>query len=257
MSAWAADMGVMPVNMSFMQVKVYMQFGKLLKNKSSVLQDSINAYMPIASDEDSAIYANYDGSSGFGIGVDFKFKAGGEALRIDARLERLWYKKYFMPQFFNATYEADRDARIFNLAGADGKRGIYGALAITAMQKVMIGGSLMIPDNISETAPAMVTIDLDASRLMEKFILTGHYVKGGLVELKDAFKLDDRSLLSARIAYKMYKFLVVGMDYKWTWSKMEDGTFQAAHYASPYFGFQMPFNFGASDKPIDFESGDE
>ncbi len=256
MSAYAFDIGFMPVNMSFMQLKVYAQYGKLLKNESAGLQDSITNYLasPDVTPEETALMQDYDGSSGFGIGVDFRFKAGGSALRVDAKLERLWYKKYFMPQFFSATYEFNKDARIFGLTSADGKKGIYGALAVTALEKVRIGGSLMIPDDVSETAPAMVTIDLDASRLFEKFIITGQYIKGGLVTLSDAFKLDERSLLQTRVAYKMYKFLVVGMDYKWTWSKLEDGTFEATHYAMPYVGFQMPFNFGSGNKPIDFDT---
>lgn len=255
MSAWALDMGVMPVNMSFMQLRLYAQYGKLRKNESSVFADSIADYLalPAVTGDDSTHIANYDGSSGFGIGVDFRFKAGGDALRVDAKLERLWYKKYFMPQFFNATYEFDKDARIFGLASADGTKGIYGALSVIAMQKVMVGGSLMIPDEVSDINPAILTLNLDASQLMEKFVITGMYVKGGLTGLKDAFKLDERSLLTSRVAYKMYKFLQLGVDYKWTWSKIEDGTFKATHYVTPYFGFQMPFNFGGGQKPINID----
>ncbi|MDF1546291.1 MAG: hypothetical protein P1P88_00625 [Bacteroidales bacterium] len=253
-NAWALDIGVMPVTTSFMQVKVYAQYGNLGKNKSDVFSDALDsiAFDPNTLPEDSARMRNYEGSSGFGVGVDFKFKAGGNVLRVDARIERLWYKKYFMPQFFNAGYEFNKDAKFIDLANADGKKGIYGALAVTALEKVRIGGSLMIPDNVSETAPATVTLDLDASRLFEKFVITGQYIKGGLVDLKDAFKRDERSLLTTRVAYKMYKFLVVGMDYKWTWAKLEDGTFKATHYASPYFGLQLPLNFGNQDKGIDF-----
>lgn len=254
MNAWALDIGMMPVTTSFMQVKVYAQYGNLGKNKSDVFKAAIDSVVadPNTPTETAERMANYGGSSGFGIGVDFKFKAGGNVLRVDARLERLWYKKYFMPQFFNAGYEFDKDAKFLALANADGKKGVYGALAVTALDKVRVGGSLMIPDNVSETAPATLTLDLDASRLMEKFIITGQYIKGGLTELKDAFKLDDRSLLTARVAYRMYKVLVVGLDYKWTWSKQEDGTFDANRYISPYFGLQIPLNFGNQDKGIDF-----
>jgi len=258
MNAWALDMGIMPVNMSFMQVKVYAQYGNLLKNKSQLLQDSINHHIAAGFDGDSAMMVNYGGSHGFGIGVDFKFKAGGDALRVDMRIERLWYEKYFMPQFFNAGYEFNKDAKLFALSQTDGKKGIYGALAITAMEKVRIGGSLMIPDNVSEIAPAVVTLDLDASKLMEKVIIQGQYVKGGLIGLEDAFKLDDRSLMNIRLAYRMYKFLIVGMDYKWTWSKVtdEDGSlrFKATNYAYPYIGFNMPLNFGNQNKAIDFNT---
>jgi hypothetical protein len=61
-------------------------------------------------------------------------------------------------------------------------------------------------------------------------------------------------LLTARAAYRMYKFLVVGVDYRWTWSKMENGKFEAANYAMPYVGFQMPFDLGKNKQPIDFNN---
>ncbi len=246
MSGWSLDIGVMPVSMSFMQLKVYAQIGNLIKNKSQLLQDSIQSLIDNAAvtPEEGLYMQDYKGSNGFGVGIDFKFKAGGNVLRVDAKLERLWYKKYFMPQFFNAEYEFNKDAKLLTLTQADGKKGIYGALAITALDKVRIGGSLMLPDDITETSPAVVTVDFDASKLMEKVIIKGQYIKGGLVKLEDAFTLDDRSLLNARVAYKLYRFLVVGMDYKWTWSKINvDGVekFEATHYASPYFGLNFPF----------------
>ncbi len=251
MKAWALDMGVMPVSNSFMQLKAYVQYGNLMKNKSQLLLDSLTNYANSGiSSADSARVMNYDGSNGIGVGVEFKLKAMDNMFRLDAKLERLWYKEYFMPQFFNAGYEFDKDAKLANLAVTDGKKGIYGALAITAMEKVTIGGSLMIPDNVSEIAPAVLTLNLDASKLMEKVVIQGQYIRGGLADLKDAFKLDDRSLMSARVAYRMYKFLVIGFDYKWTWSKMEDGKFKAANYITPYFGFQMPFNFEQKNKTI-------
>jgi hypothetical protein len=258
MKAWSLDMGLMPINRSFVQIRTYVQYGKLLENKSVAFKDSITKYLA-TSPADAAIVQNYKSSSGISVGADFRLKAAGNVLRVDAKLERLWYNTYFMPQFFNASYEMDKDKRIFGLTRANGKKGIYGALAITAVEKVRVGGSLMIPDDASDVNPAVLTLDFDASKLMDKVILTGYYLKGNLTGLKDAFKLDDRSLLSVRAAYKMYKFLIVGMDYKWTWSKVETEAapgekFVATHYASPYIGFHMPFNFGSNSKPIDFDA---
>ncbi|MFN8258201.1 MAG: hypothetical protein U0W24_21110 [Bacteroidales bacterium] len=253
MKAWALDVGIMPVSNSFMQLKIYAQYGNLLKNKSQLLQDSIEKYIDQIGtngfEGDSITMRNYDASHGFGVGVDFKIKTEGNTFRLDVKLERLWYEKYFMPQFFNAGYEFNKDNKLFALTQTDAKKGIYGALAITALDKIMIGGSLMIPDNVSEIAPAVLTVDFDGSKLFEKFILQGQYIKGGLTGLDDAFKLDERSLMQARAAYRLYKFLVIGFDYKWTWSKMEDGTFRADNYMTPYIGFQMPFNFGQKNNP--------
>jgi hypothetical protein len=256
MNAWALDAGVMPISNEFMQLKVYTQYGNLMKNKSPLLSKAIeDTIHSVGFKGDSTMMRAYDASNGFGVGVSLKLKAMENMFRLDARLERLWYKKYFMPQFFNAGYEYGKDNKVLALTSTDGKKGIYGALSITAMEKVMVGGSLMIPDNISAVAPAFVTIDFDASKLFEKIIVQGEYMKGGLTTLSDALKLDERSLMTARVAYRMYKFLIVGLDYKWTWSKMSDGKFKADNYISPYFGFQMPFNFGVKNKSIG--TGDE
>jgi len=251
MKAWALDIGVMPLSNEFVQLRVYAQYGNLMQNKSELLRSAIDSIV-VSPDflGDSAMMVNYDGGSGFGIGVDFKLKAMENMFRLDAKLERLWYDKYFMPQFFNAGYEFNKDEKLLALTQTDGKKGIYGALAITAMEKVRVGGSLMIPDNVSEIAPAIITLELDASQLFEKFVIQGQYIKGGLTDLSDALVLDERSLMTARVAYKMYKFLVVGLDYKWTWSKVESGKFEATNYITPYFGFQMPFNFGNKNTSI-------
>ncbi|MBN1252442.1 MAG: hypothetical protein JXR51_09235 [Bacteroidales bacterium] len=268
MKAWSIDMGVIPLSNSFMQIRLYTQYGKLLKNSSELLQNDLNLIADgiraeelatgVASDNPlvkGVTTGNaYDAGSGFSMGADFRFKVGGNVLRIDTRIERLWYKEFFMPQFFNATYEFSKDQQLLLLAQSNGKKGIYGALTLTVLDKIKVGGSLMIPDDVSETAPAILTLNLDASQLMEKVVITGQYVKGGLTGLSDAFELDDRSLLNARVAYKLYKFLMIGMDYKWTWSKLEDGTFHATQYVTPYIGFSMPLNIGGGNtsEPVDF-----
>ncbi len=269
-NAWSVDIGIIPVNLSFMQLKIYAQYGKLKKNTSQLLQDTLNIIadsLRDAGNVDNPLIAgnnvygtnNYDGGNGTSIGVDFRFNFGAKTLQLQARIERLWYTEFFMPQFYNAGYELNKDAKLINLAQTDGKKGIYGSLTGVFMEKVLIGGSLMIPDNVSETAPAFLTVDVDASKLFEKFVIKGQYLKGGLAEVTDVFKFDDRSLATARVAYKMYKFLMIGLDYKWTWTKGEDGVFEAQNHISPYIGFSMPLGIGlggGKKTPLDFDLED-
>jgi len=268
-NAWSIDIGVTPINLSFMQLKIYAQFGKLLKNESALLQDTLNAIAdslrdagatnnPLIAGNDVYGTNNYDEGSGTSIGADFRFNFGAKTLQLQARIERLWYNEFFMPQFYNAGYELNKDAKLINLAQTDGKKGIYGSLTGVFMEKVLIGGSLMIPDNVSETAPAFFTVDVDASKLFEKIILKGQYLKGGLAEFKDVFTFDDRSLASARVAYKMHKFLMVGLDYKWTWTKTSEGDFDVENHISPYIGFSMPLGIGKDkNKSLDFDLDEE
>ncbi len=267
--AWAADIGIIPISRSFMQLKVYAQYGKLLMNESQLLQDSLNiiadnlratgqnADNPLIKDNDVAGTNNYDSGNGFSIGADFRFSFGMKTLQLQARIERLWFTEFFAPQFYDADYEANKDLKLIELTQTDGKKGIYGSLTAVAMEKIMIGGALMIPDEVSEIAPATIALHFDASKMFEKFVVKGQYVKGGLTSLSDAFKFDERSLASVRAAYKMYKFILAGIDYRWTWSKQANGEFKVNNYVSPYIGFSMPLNFGAGKKEIDFDLDDE
>ncbi len=269
-NAWSVDIGIIPVNLSFMQLRIYAQHGKLLKNESDLLQADLNIIAdslrdagitdnPLIAGNDTRGTNNYDAGTGTSVGADFRFNFGAQTLQLQARIERLWYSEFFTPQFYNAGYELNKDSKVLMLAQTDGKKGIYGSLTGVFMEKVLIGGSLMIPDNVSETAPAFFTVDVDASKLFEKFIIKGQYLKGGLAEFKDVFTFDERSLASARVAYKMYKFLMVGLDYKWTWTKGEDGLYDVQNHISPYIGFSMPLGLGGGNKnaPIDFDLDDE
>ena len=272
--AWSVDMGIIPISNSMMQLRVYTQYAVLQKNTSALLQDTLNSLadnLRAAGELDNPLIAgktdviadagtnSHDSGNGFSIGADFRFNFGMKTLQIQARIERLWYTSYFTPQFYNAGYEFGKDDKLLLLSHTDGKKGIYGSLTGVVMEKVLLGGSLMIPDNVSEIAPAVITLNFDASKLFEKFIIKGQYIKGGLTNLSDAFKLDERSLATARMAYKMNKFLVVGLDYKFTWVHNEEkGTFEVQDYVSPYIGFSMPLNFGGGDKnkEIDFDLED-
>ncbi|OQX99232.1 MAG: hypothetical protein B6I20_10180 [Bacteroidetes bacterium 4572_117] len=263
--AWAADIGVMPLNRSFMQLKVYAQYGELLKNESELLKDTLNKLAdilratgqdsdhPLIKGNDVAGENNYDSGNGFSVGADFRFNFGAKTIQLRARIERLWFTEFFSPQFYDGDYEANKDTKLIELANTDGKKGIYGSLTAVALEKVLVGGALMIPDNVSETAPATLALHFDASKMFEKFEIRGQYVKGGLTNLGDAFKFDERSLASVRVAYKMYRFILAGIDYRWTWSEQSDGEFKVGNYISPYVGFSMPLSFGSGNDPIDFD----
>ncbi len=250
-TAYAGDIGVQLMNNRFTHITLYAQYGNLPKVESDLLAlalenqaAAIEAAEPLSGAP--AMMRAYDGGSGFGYGLDFKFKILGDVLRADARVERLSYSNYFMPSFFDAAYEMNKNEKIMSISTIEEKKGIYGSLSITALSKIRIGGSLMIPDEVSEASPAFITLDLDASKLIEKVTLTGTYYKGGLTDLSDAIKLDGRSMAQVRAGYKLYPFLIIGMDYRWTWSVLADGTYEASNYISPYFGFSLPLNLGGN-----------
>lgn len=259
LTAIGADAGVIFFNFSFMQYRAFAQYAKINKINSDELDQNLQSNSPYVlsfEPEKRDLVTNYGEGTGFSVGSEFRFKFLGNLLRIHARLERLWYSDYFIPQFFDASYEMNKDARILELASTEEKKGIYGNLTVSVLDKIMLSGGLMIPDEVSATSPAMIQLNLDASQLFDKFVLKGTYYKGGLSDLGDALKLDERSLASARVGYKMYKVLIVGLDYKWTFATQSDGTFETSNYISPFFGLSMPLNFGGKKDKENYDELD-
>ncbi len=99
----------------------------------------------------------------------------------------------------------------------------------------------MIPDDISETSPAVVRVNADMDRLGNKFSFHGSYIKGGLADLGDAFKFDERSLAKLRVVYHISKIFAAGVDYYWAFTQVSDGSYKATKYVSPYVGLSVQF----------------
>jgi hypothetical protein len=243
--AFSGDVGLQLLNNSFVHLAVYGQYGYMVKNTS----DSLKKVLDILSADPMLDAAhrdhikNYKDGSGISAGIDLKIKILDKILRTDLRLERVWYNDYFVPQFFDVGYEMNKDGKILELVETKKKTGTIGSLKIIALSKIKVGGSLWIPDGMGEQAPALLHIEADASELTEKFVLKGSYVKAGITDLSDALKIDDRSLARLRVAYRFYKVLEVGLDYKWTFATDKDDNWKASNYISPYFGLNIPLNF--------------
>lgn len=249
MSAWSADMGLWLINNRFIRLSAYTQYGNLLKNESELLNQTLSGMAIGLPAEDSTLVVNYDGASGFSVGMAANMNLIANVFRLDARIERLWYNDYFRPQFFDAVYEMDKDAKILSLATTEEKTGTYGSLTASVIDKIAIRGSLMMPDNVSATAPGFIEFTLDASQLVDKIHLQGSYLKGGLTafSFSEIFDIDDRSLTSLRVGYKVKPWLILGVDYKWTYAQTEEGGFEATNHIMPYFGINFPLNIGGNN----------
>jgi hypothetical protein len=234
MKATAFDAGITFLNTGFIKLIGYGQSSTLAEIKSDTLQEYLAAYN-LANPTAQLSYGKGKGSSA---GLSAKMKLT-TAFMLDARIERLWYKDNYLPQFFDAIYEINKDQKILALASAKSTSGIYGNLALILFEKFRVNGALMMPDNVSEESPALVQVGLQAAQL-GKLTIGANYIKGGLVDLSDAFKLDQRSLLNANLSYQLASFLYVGADYKWTFARAEDGSVKATNYFRPYFGLSFP-----------------
>ncbi|MEM7297324.1 MAG: hypothetical protein AAF391_03560 [Bacteroidota bacterium] len=229
--AFGIDMGITVVKVPFIQIDVFGNYSSL-----NIKNDSLQLAAQAVLGDDS-----FKTGSGISFGANFRLHFIADVFSTDIRIERLRYTDHYLPQFFDANYEISKDARIFSLVGIEKKSGIYGSLTGHVLQKVKLGGSLLIPDDISETAPAVVQVNADMTRLANKFSVHGSYIKGNLTDLGDAFKFDERSLAKLRFIYHMNKFLATGVDYYWAFTPVGDGSYQATKYVMPYFGVSIEF----------------
>jgi len=233
-NAFGLDAGLTLLRIPFIQIDAFVNYSTLNLSKGGI-NDSINN-LPVG----DPIVPIKNGS-GFSYGVNFRFNFIANVFSTDMRIERLNYTDNFVPQFFDASYELNKDAKIWSLANAGAKSGIYGSLTGQILEKVIIGGSLLLPDDLSSEGAAVVQVNANLDRLMDKYSMQASYIKGNLSNLSDAFKLDERSIAKVRLIYHMNKFLATGLDYYWAFTPTGDGSYKATQYVSPYFGLNIQF----------------
>jgi hypothetical protein len=249
MNSLGADMGVVVIDKPAIRINAFAQFSHMLRNRS--LADSVDRYRAAAALDPTlpitnALANGYKAASGFSVGTQLRVNVLANVLSLEVRLERLWYQEHFLPQFYDAVYEINKDAKMWVLANAAGTAGTYGALQANIINKIFLIGGLQVPDNISIQTPAFVFVNLVANDLLPGFIINGSYVKGRLSTLGDAFTFDERSLANLRIAYKITKFLMAGVDYRWTFAQVEENgaqRFKPVSFVMPYVGLNLPLNF--------------
>lgn len=244
MTGFNVDAGITLLNIPFVKVDAYAQFAMLFKNNS----DSLAKDLAVIAAAGHTGVNDYGTGSGFSAGVRARLNFIANIFAMEARLEYQNYSKFFRPQFFDAAYEINKDASILSLAtDTTATDGIYGTLSGHVLNKIKITGGLQIPKNISASNPALLFVQGDATDLIPKVVLTGTYVKGNLTTLQDALVLDDRSLANIRAAYKLYSWLTLGVDFRWTFAKVTDNAFdppkdkvEATRYIMPYVGVNIP-----------------
>jgi len=230
-NAWSVDMGIQIINTSFINLSAYTHYTEIQKVKS----DSLNAFI-----NKNPSSVGYGKGVGYGAGLNANMNIIGNFFKLNTRIERLWYSDNYIPQLFDAIYEVNKDAKIQQLAYTPKKHGIYGSITASLFDKILVGGNLLLPDNISEENPASLQLNLKTKDLFDKIVIEGSYIKGNLTNLNDAFSLDDSSLAVGRFAYKVAPFILTGIDYRWSWTLQEAGNYKASSSVMPYVAISIP-----------------
>jgi hypothetical protein len=114
LGAFGIDAGITLLRIPFIQIDAFINYSKLNIGPGG-LQDSVaNATFP----DTPTMEDGYEDGSGFSYGVNFRFNFIADLLSTDVRIERLNYTEHYLPQFFDAMYELNKDAKIYSLISA-------------------------------------------------------------------------------------------------------------------------------------------
>jgi len=172
----------------------------------------------------------------FGAGKALGIYAGISNLfglaEVSARIERRWLGKEFIASYFDPFYEIDRFRIVSGdtlhkadalLGVTEETRGIFGELYGGLLgNKVRLLGMMSRLD--SQPHSGKLHLAAEAPDLVP--VLAAHmtYDKGYIEKVGDLFSLDDRSVARLGLGYKLKPYLIVYIDYIWTYVETEEGS---------------------------------
>jgi len=240
-NSFAADMGFWIFNFKWLRWDVYAQAGYMPK----IMSDTLANYITNASD---AFLSGYKNGMGWSIGTDFKFNFFGNLLKINYRAERFWHSDYYLSRFYNFGYELNKDERILELINSHEDQGMYFNLQASILDKIIFRSNIIFDDVINEQHPAVMSVGLDLSNVVDKLTLYTSLYKADITNFSDILKFDDNTMFKTLVGWRIYQVPViklqfnVGASFMWTYAFLKDGDFTATRYFSPYFSINIPLN---------------
>ena len=244
LNALGFDVGITFFNNAFIRMTLALQHAQLYLKSDNIFTDLSSGHLKSGDNKTSDAYKSEYQGSGTSIGLNTNITFLANIFSMGFRIDRLWYTENFLPQFFNASYEINKDKRISSLVWTERKQGIYGNLTAQFFNAILVRGVILLPDAASNSNPAMVNIGTSLDRFLGKYNLRLSYYKGDIVTLSDAFD-PDGAVASLRIGYYINQYLLVGLDYFRTFAKRSDELDGVPVYGfvdqvSPFISFQLP-----------------
>ncbi|MBD3378295.1 hypothetical protein GF406_24920 [candidate division KSB1 bacterium] len=170
--------------------------------------------------------------SGQAVGINLDFGMVLGLVDLAAKLERRWLGKEFDAAFFNPFYELDRyrivDGDPFYkadqlLAFNESVKGVFGEL-----YGGLLGDTVRLRGMFSrlDDRPKSGELHLAAEAIDAFPTIAAHatYDKVGIETVGDVFSLDDRSFARLGVGYKIQPYLILFMDYVWTFEETAPGS---------------------------------
>ena len=186
-SAWGLDVGLPVIQSDLFYTTLYYDFAK------------INNF-----------------GKGSAVGVEFGFPNVFGLLKLSAKLEKRFLGDEFLPSYFNALYELERELdKKSQLALARKTEGIFGQLAGSILGKLKLIGSYQHLNGVDNSG--MLHFEARLLGLIPSIRLRATYDKSGIETFEDVRTLDYRSIATAELGYKTMQFIMVSMLYRWNW----------------------------------------
>ena len=194
--------------------------------------------------------------SGAAVGVNANLRLIADLFSLSGKIERRFFESNFTSSYFDAVYETnklgfqrDRATHPFRkIAGSEGQNGTFGALYGHVLNRVLIGGALQIPDEISLDPQgrvqngAFLRLEARAPNLIPKVTAHAVYNRNPVEDFGDAFVLDENSTMDLRVGYELRPYLLVGTNHRWTFARVEEGggeEMKATSHVFPFVALQL------------------
>lgn len=236
LTVWGADIGL-PISLtSALQIVPYAAYARISDPGTDAFGTGSAPFEP---------------GSGAAVGVNLQLQLVANVLSVYAKVERRFFGKHFVGSYFDGVYEVNKfagDTPLLKLAATDSERGIAGSLYGDVIGKILLGGTLLIPDDIQRDGDgnvlngAFLRLEAAAPDVVPKFTAQAIYNRNGVADLGDAIQLDERSSAHLRIGYKVQPYLLVGTDYRWTFVRTEENgvdRVEANSYVFPFAALQF------------------
>ena len=204
----------------------------------------------------SGVYYDYgkfkDFGSGQAVGINAFFPEFIGLFALSAKFEKRFLGDQFIASFFGPLYELQRSLNPFEYPGESGifaleyakkNEGYFGQLAGHIIHKISLVGNYQRLNGVKRSG--IIHLEALAPDLVPKFELRAYYDKIGIETFKDFRTLDNRSIVTAEVGYRLNMFLVVSTVYRWYWVRQvnEDGSveYKPLERVEPRISFSFKF----------------
>ncbi len=188
----------------------------------------------------------FGSGTAFGIAADWHIFPG--IAEITARLERRMLGKEFVPSYFDAFYEIQRYQSGTGIRKSDAlaliqeeTKGVFGELAGHILNTIRLVGNYQRLDDTPDSG--ILHLAAETKENIPLISIQAAYDKIGVEKFSDLFTLDDQSIARVGIGYKIKPYLIMFLDYYYTFRFDEaSGKYKAQERFSPRLAFAYNFD---------------